>query len=282
MNREMPDSATMLAALEVAARAPSAGNAQPWRWVLGPSGVHLFAEVSDRRPYPALSARERVVSCGAALHHCVVALAELGWRVQVRRFPDQSDPDHIAALTLHRDPAVESEPALTDAIPQRQSDRRCYSDRVVAANLIAALSNRATQSGVVVRELTMTPRIRRVMAAHRDDADHAVFLVLGTANDRPSAWLRAGEATSMILLRATAHGLASCALTEPLAVPETREAIQRAVFGDLATPQVLIRVGWAPAHADPLPPTRRRPVAEMVTRLDGPTKVGVHMPAARR
>jgi hypothetical protein len=31
----------------------------------------------------------------------------------------------------------------------------------------------------------------------------------------------------------------------------------------------MLRIGWAPLNADPLPATPRRPLADMVERLDG-------------
>jgi hypothetical protein len=99
--------------------------------------------------------------------------------------------------------------------------------------------------------------------------DHGVLLALGTASDDDLSRLRAGEAASLVLLTATALGLATCPVSEPLEVAETREAIRADVFGDEEFPQMLLRVGWAPVNADPLPSTPRRPLADVVTRLDG-------------
>ena len=48
--------------------------------------------------------------------------------------------------------------------------------------------------------------------------DNAVVIALGTAEDDTMARLRAGEATSLVLLTATALGLASCPIAEPLEV----------------------------------------------------------------
>ena len=95
------------------------------------------------------------------------------------------------------------------------------------------------------------------------------MLALGTANDRRLARLRAGEATSLVVLRATTSGLATCPLTEPLEITETRDAVQREVFADQASPQMLLCIGWAPDDAEPLPLTPRRPMQEVVARLDG-------------
>ena len=89
--------------------------------------------------------------------------------------------------------------------------------------------------------------------------DNAVVIALGTAADDDVSRLRAGEATSLVLLTATALGLASCPITEPLEIPETRAAVRADVFGADEYPQMLLRLGWAPVNADPLSSTPRRP-----------------------
>lgn len=101
----------------------------------------------------------------------------------------------------------------------------------------------------------------------RDDA--GIVVALGTATDDPLTVLRAGEATGAVLLTATALGLSSCPLTDPLEVPKTRALVRTAVLGGDCEPQMLLRIGWAPINADPLPATPRRPLNDMVTALDG-------------
>lgn len=105
--------------------------------------------------------------------------------------------------------------------------------------------------------------------------DNAVMLALGTETDDDMARLRAGEATSLVLLSATAMGLASCPVTEPLEIAETREAVRDDVFGVSGHPQMLLRVGWAAINADPLPAAPRRPLPDVADWLnDGHFMVG--------
>ncbi len=73
----------------------------------------------------------------------------------------------------------------------------------------------------------------------------------------------------MVLLTATALGLASCPLTEPLELAETRDEVRTKLLGGDGFPQMLLRVGWAALNADPLPATPRRPLSDVVVRLDG-------------
>ncbi|MGB5151725.1 MAG: NAD(P)H nitroreductase [Mycobacterium sp.] len=326
MSEHFPDVATVQAVLSQAVRAPSIHNSQPWRWRVGDCSLHLFADPEVQLPNTDPDGRDLIVSCGAALHHCVVAFAALGWRAQVRHFPNPADPDHLAALELFRAPITESAIALSGAIQRRRTDRRRYSGRPVPAATIAAICARLSHLGVTVREVRSQPRLRRIVTqsvqqhaadhAYRTEVntwralyacptgaparttpqddpaagvagrgvagsvlaapddpdtaeDHAVVLALGTANDRRLARLRAGEATSLVVLRATMSGLATCPLTEPLEIAETRDAVQREVFADQASPQMLVRIGWAPDDAEPLPLTPRRPMQEVVARLDG-------------
>lgn len=99
--------------------------------------------------------------------------------------------------------------------------------------------------------------------------DSAIIIALGTVDDDRMAQLRAGEVASLVLLTATALGLASCPITEPLEIADTRAAVGADVFGAEGYPQMLLRIGWAPVNADPLPSTPRRSLTDVVARLDG-------------
>ena len=78
---------------------------------------------------------------------------------------------------------------------------------------------------------------------------------------------------SAVLLEATRQGLGNCPLSQPLEVGSTRETLQNDVLGGTLSPQVVLRIGWA--QEDPLPPTPRRPVEEII---EGATNREVRLP----
>jgi nitroreductase len=112
-------------------------------------------------------------------------------------------------------------------------------------------------------ELTQTDRLLL-------SEDAGSLIVLSTSSDDELSRLRAGEATSAVLLEATSAGLASCPLSQPLEVVETKELVRDQVLGGSTCPQLVIRVGWAGFNADPLPATPRRPVIDVLARQEQP------------
>jgi nitroreductase len=326
MSADFPDTDTIRTVLSLATRAPSVHNSQPWRWLVGAESLHLYADRTRSLTETDPDGRDLMVSCGAALHHCVVALAALGWQAKVHRFPNSADPDHLAVVEVFDRPASALDVALAAAIPVRRTDRRHYNDWLVPTTDIALMGARAARAGVMLRQVESLPKLQHIVARavfqHATDYDYlrelntwsgryasfagvparstpksdptaviparifagpalaqpaeaiaaddgAVVLALGTKDDDDLARLRAGEATSLVLLTATAQGLASCPVTEPLEIPATRAAVQNDVFGTNGFAQMLLRIGWAPVNAEPLPSTPRRPLAEVVESLDG-------------
>lgn len=267
-----PDRRALEGVLEMAARAPSSGNLQPWRWRVDGAAVHLYADWR-RQPAGSPSARRDVLlGCGAVLDHCVVALAAAGWSPKVRRLPDGED-GHLAILEVVEQPPQAGELELAEAISRRRADVRRYPAGPIPPATLELLYIRAARLGV---ELAVVPRSRWVRhddgsvslsfpAPAGDPGDDAVLLVLGTREDNDALRLRAGEALSHLTLTATAMGLATCPLTEPLNDMRSRLGLACEVFDGEAHPQALIRLGIPPAGDSAQPPTDRRPVSEITT-----------------
>ena len=283
---DFPESDTVRTVLTLATRAPSVRNSQPWHWRIGPRSLHLDADTTRHLPRTDPDRRDLLLSCGAALHHCTVALAALGWYATVRRMPDSGNPNHLADIEVVRQPPVELDVMLAAAIPNRRTDRRTYSSWPVPWGDIALMGARAARAGVMLRQVDLLPGFNAIVAGavsrqSRDCDDSAVLIALGTENDDDLARLRAGEATSLVLLSATAMGLASCPVTEPLEVADTREAVRADVFGGSGHPQMIMQVGWAAADVEPLPATPRRPLAEVADWLDDGASIAGPAPVSR-
>jgi hypothetical protein len=321
VNADFPDAGTLEKVLTLAIRAPSIHNTQPWRWRVNAASLDLYSEPEMQLHSTDPDGRDLIVSCGIALHHCVVALAAMGWQAKVHRLPDPADPCRLATIEVRPHVPDHADIALAAAIPRRRTDRRAYSPWPVAGGDIAQMAARAARSGVMLRQVDAVDKMRTIVAQAVWDhitnteylrelttwtgrygsiagvparstppSDHtapipgrvfagpglaqpsgvapaddgSAILALGTEQDDRLARLRAGEATSIVLLSATAMGLACCPISEPLEIAETREAVRADVFGASGHPQMLLRIGWAPINADPLPPTPRRDLSDVL------------------
>jgi nitroreductase len=115
------------AIVELACRAPSLHNSQPWQWRFDKGTLHLFADHSRIGRHTDATGREVILSCGAALDHLLVAAAAAGWQVTVERYPDPHDHDHLASAVFHRaDSAGEHAHSLAEAISSRHTDRLAF------------------------------------------------------------------------------------------------------------------------------------------------------------
>ncbi|MUL47127.1 NAD(P)H nitroreductase [Mycobacterium sp. CBMA293] len=169
--------------------------------------------------------------------------------------------------------------ALRQSVSQHVRDREYLDELTIWSGRYASVAGvpaRSTpepdQSASIPSRIFAGPALAQPAGATADD-DNGSLLALGTSGDTPIDRLRAGEATSAVLLTATAQGLATCPVTEALENPQCRATVRTDVFGDELFPQMLIRVGWAPLNADPLPATPRRPLTDVVSWLDDGTPI---------
>ncbi|MFF5083524.1 Acg family FMN-binding oxidoreductase [Actinoplanes sp. NPDC000266] len=98
---------------------------------------------------------------------------------------------------------------------------------------------------------------RRV--AGRDYEPEPLVGILGVAGDRPADQILAGEGLQRVLLTATAAGLGTSMISQPIEVPAAREQLRRSL-GRYGWPQIVIRFGYgSPGH-----PAPRRDVTEVI------------------
>jgi hypothetical protein len=128
-----------------------------------------------------------MISCGAALHHAVVALAAAGYATEVARRPDPDDEDLLAVVRVEgtRSPTAE-DLRLHQAIARRRTDRRAFTAEKVASRTISGLVAAAENHGAhlhvasdnevkVLRDLAL-----QAEQAHLADTDYRNELALWT------------------------------------------------------------------------------------------------------
>lgn len=327
MQDTMIDTATLTTAVQLASRAPSLHNTQPWRWVSDSEGLKLFLDPNRVVPSTDRSSREAIISCGVMLDHLRVAMAAAGWASTVERFPNPNNRDHLATVQFSPMQFVtEAHRRRADAILARRTDRlpmRAYEDwesfeTLLRARLAdspahldvlsddvrpevaeaAALTESlrlydsayhaeltwwttpfATEDGIPQSSLVSAEESERVgvsrafpVTSHSErrrtvNDDSATIVVLSTDGYSRADALDAGEALSAALLECTLAGLATCPVTHVTELHASRDIIGKLIDRD-ACPQVLIRVGVAPALEEVAPPTPRRPVETILTVAD--------------
>lgn len=150
-------------------------------------------------------------------------------------------------------------------------DTACSADDDLARwTRLGAAADTATDG---VPEYAFGPRKRdgrapaRDFAGRRPAADRGTtgfehtpqLALLGTAQDEPADWLRAGQALERVLLEATLDDLATSLSSHPLESSDLR-SLTRDPLSDMGRVQMILRIGYGPRG----PATPRRPVREVL------------------
>jgi len=175
------------------------------------------------------------------------------WDVSVRRVTDTTELAPVVARAVHEhlvDPAYLAELAM-------------WSGRFGTHSGVPAHNAPVPRKGGLFPSRAFANPVLPQPTGLDASADAGVVLVLATAEDDSMSILQAGEATGAVLLTATALGLATCPLTEPLELADTRAEVRSKLLGDEGFPQMLLRTGWAAFNSEPLPATPRRPLSDV-------------------
>ena len=170
-----PDFAVIQDAVQLACRAPSLHNSQPWRWVADGSTLHLFADLTRVMTSADPEGREIYLSCGAVLDHLTIAMASAGWNTTVQRFPDADNPLYVAALKFRPAPRNLTECSQTyrQAIGRRYTDRRPYDPPSNWASFEALLRQTAIRHHVMFDIVADDVRTRLADASRLTEAIRA-------------------------------------------------------------------------------------------------------------
>jgi nitroreductase len=137
--------------VEAATAAPSIYNSQPWRFLVGPRRIELYADPRRQLPIADASGRSLLISCGAALFNLRVAAAHLGFHPRVRLLPSEN-PTHVATVEVdhrHFRPGLLDE--LYPAIWARHTNRHPFWSRRPPASVLGRLVEAVACENAVVR-----------------------------------------------------------------------------------------------------------------------------------
>lgn len=112
------------ALMEAARLAPSAGNNQPWKWLVQDRAMYLFHDRHRSYSWGDYGALGAYVGLGAAIENVSLRALELGLEAQVQSFPLSSDPAFTALITFRQ--AATGDPlllSLAAGIEQRMTNR---------------------------------------------------------------------------------------------------------------------------------------------------------------
>jgi nitroreductase len=208
---------------------------------------------TNRRPFSevAIAPPERHALCRAALDEgCWLHIVDD--HEQRTRLRDLAIRAHRAQLA---DPAIHSELERWTAVS---------ADRVDGVPATAGGPLPEPHETWTLRDFARGHAPARLPG--KEFEEEPLLAVLSAHLHGPHADLQAGQAMQRVLLTATTRGLSASFLSEIIEVPHTRENLRRLIHGTRA-PHVVLRIGYG----HPLPPTPRRPVADLLDPRPCPT-----------
>jgi nitroreductase len=136
-------------AATVAGYAPSIHNTQPWRWRVHGTTADLYADTDRQLHLADPDRRMLTISCGLALHHARVTLADAGVAADVDLLPTEGDVDHLARVNVTgRQPKTPAAQALYETMLVRRTDRRPLLHEPIPASVLHDLRSAANAFGI--------------------------------------------------------------------------------------------------------------------------------------
>ena len=146
--------------VELATRAPSVHNTQPWRFAgrTAPDGdvevVDVFPDRERSLEVIDPEGRDLHLSCGAAVEFARIGVRALGRSCSVHLLPEREQPDHLAWIEIGGgEPPTEEELRLHAAVPDRYTARERFDDTPVPQDVVARLEHAASELGAWLRVL---------------------------------------------------------------------------------------------------------------------------------
>lgn len=223
-----------------------------------PTGQHLYQAIPLRQSTRSLYDEQPVSVDDLALLEA--AARQEG--VSVQFFTEAADRDAILDLVVAGNSAQMDDPAFLQELADwlRFSPNRAVK---TGDGLFSACSGNPVAPDWIGRQLF---RAFFTKAAENDKyRDHirssAGVAVFTGANTDPPHWIKVGQSFQRFALQATALGIRTAHINQPIEVPSVRSDFARWLGAPDSRPDLVIRFGHAPA----MPMSLRRPVNAVLT-----------------
>ena len=154
----------LVQAAEAARSAPSVHNTQPWRWVVRPDRLELFAVTERQLQVQDPDGHMLLISCGTALHHAQVALDAEGWLYQI----DRPAGTPLAVLRpTERRPVDPTATRHYQMLQVRHTDRRTVNNDAVAPDILQSMVQAAERAGARLHVLSRDQVIELAVAVEQ-------------------------------------------------------------------------------------------------------------------
>ncbi len=148
--------------IEVAARAPSVHNTQPWRFAVTGHAVELYAD-AGRQLLEDPAGREMIISCGAALFGLRLAIRSLGYQPETGLFPEPGQRRLLARVRAGQPaPMTPDERTMLQAVPHRHTHRSAFDPEPLPGGLLARLQDDAAAEGATLAVVDGGPGYQRL------------------------------------------------------------------------------------------------------------------------
>lgn len=178
---------------QLAGRAPSVHNTQPWDVSTTETNDGVWVRVCavPARQLPVLDpdGRQLAISCGAALDHAIVAAEGLGLRVSCGMRPAEDYPE-LARLSCSKGAASPEQARLLEAIGRRRTYRGRFTSRRVTHEVRQELTALAEGFGCWLRVVSPDEEVALAVLLSKADAaeqrDPAYLKELEVWSDAPT------------------------------------------------------------------------------------------------
>ena len=214
--------------IELACRAPSVHNTQPWLWrVADESTVELYADRGHQLRVADPDGRNLALSCGAALHQAIESAGALGISSTAELTPVASDHDLLARIRFFAGRQPTDAQERLETIDRRCTDRRRFTSWSIPDARLVKLAQAAAGWGAHAVPITdVTARFRAELLMDR-------AMTLQAADPRfveeQATWIEHSRSDGIPASSATPPGSDRRPSRPNRFVAETQEQSQRVV-----------------------------------------------------